>query len=336
MLFLAKKFGCLFQSDVSDKITHRLVRKFLHLPIQMHSAYTNLLGNHFDAEIRITDIAVDYFHNTFHQFVIRRFRLKICNLIFLFLFAGIGIAQLFTTIDKILHCFSQDIHIKRFGDIGISSTVQSFDVIFCRRFCRKQNNRNRIDVRILPYLSAECESIHFRHHHMTDYKIRFFSQNHVVSLFAVYTFFLIEFGSQLLSYIFAYFFIIFYDKNIMICTACPFLFFYWYFRYQIVHYFRFFDYGLFYFVCVQMIFAERETDNKFAARAVGVVFSMDITMVQLYQRTGKMQSDTSTYIRIVNTIAYLVETSEDLLYLIFINGWTTVGNDYFGHIGCTD
>ena len=74
---------CLLHHYVAQEVVGRLVGKYLHLAIEVHTTQSHLLGNIVDAQVCIVHIGVDDFHNLLHQFVIGSLHFKVFHLVFL-------------------------------------------------------------------------------------------------------------------------------------------------------------------------------------------------------------------------------------------------------------
>ena len=60
---------------------------------------------------------------------------------------------------------------ERFPDIHIRTVFDTLDLIFHRRFRRKQYHRNMFGAHIVLHLLQEREPVHYRHHHIAQYQI---------------------------------------------------------------------------------------------------------------------------------------------------------------------
>ena len=128
---------------------------------------------------------VHHLHNPIHQYLIIRFHWNFLYFILLLLGSAKLIAQQSSIRYQIGNSTLQIFRIERFHNIGIGTCIHSFQRILYPWFCSQQYNRNMIYISILFQFMAQFQTIHFRHHYITDYQVGHFFQNVIICLLTI-------------------------------------------------------------------------------------------------------------------------------------------------------
>ena len=77
-------------------------------------------------------------------------------------------------LEKIFYTGQKNLAMEWFGNVGISTMLISFGTMFVQIFGREHNDRNMRSDGLGFQLLCEFQSIHHRHHDITNYQIRNF------------------------------------------------------------------------------------------------------------------------------------------------------------------
>ena len=109
-----------------------------------------------------------------------------------------------TQVHEVESCATQYLNIERLGHIGIGTIFQTLQVGVLVGLGSEQDDRDVIEIDVLLDLFAQGDTIHFRHHHVADYKVGLLAEDILQSLLSVAACVDMEIGRQFLAQIVAY------------------------------------------------------------------------------------------------------------------------------------
>ena len=125
---LAQQSGGLFHAEVAQELAGRDASDVLHLAVQLCTTDAHVGSQRVDVEVGVLDIGIHRPHDALHQYVVVALHLNILGALFLFH----GTAELATqaahAVDEIVNLYVQFLHVEGFGDVGVGSRLQAFQL----------------------------------------------------------------------------------------------------------------------------------------------------------------------------------------------------------------
>ena len=154
----------------------------------MDAAQANLLTDILDTELAIREILLNDGVKLFHKLLITIFQMRIGNFQLCLRSTLEKMLQKLALLQQILYTCQEYLAVEWLGDVGIGTMFITFGTMLFQILRRKHNDRDMRGCRMGLQILRKLQTIHHRHHHITDHQVRNFLLGNIQSFLTISSF----------------------------------------------------------------------------------------------------------------------------------------------------